>query len=123
MADGSEWARAFRDRWDLQPRIRRRSGKEMLSCGVLTTSRQMSRPSAMTCSDSTAAVPRLLSRRDALLSSACGFGWLAFNGIASAAAAPANPLHARRSHFPARAKRIIFLFMAGGVSHVDSFDY
>ncbi|MFY7967948.1 MAG: DUF1501 domain-containing protein, partial [Pirellulaceae bacterium] len=26
-------------------------------------------------------------------------------------------------HFPARVKRIIFLFMHGGVSHIDSFDY
>jgi hypothetical protein len=30
---------------------------------------------------------------------------------------------ARQPHFPAKAKRVIFLFMAGGVSHVDSFDY
>jgi hypothetical protein len=31
-------------------------------------------------------------------------------------------LHERQPHFPARAKRVIFLFMTGGVSHVDSFD-
>ncbi len=29
----------------------------------------------------------------------------------------------RPTHFPARAKRVIFLFMSGGVSHVDSWDY
>jgi hypothetical protein len=33
-----------------------------------------------------------------------------------------DPLAARPPHFPARAKRVIFLFMSGGVSHVDSFD-
>jgi hypothetical protein len=33
-----------------------------------------------------------------------------------------DPLAARTSHFRARAKRVIFLFMSGGVSHVDSFD-
>lgn len=41
-----------------------------------------------------------------------------------AADAPlADPLAARTPHFPARAKRVIFLFMSGGVSHVDSFDH
>jgi hypothetical protein len=34
-----------------------------------------------------------------------------------------NPLAAKAPHFPARAKRVIFLFMQGGVSHVDSYDY
>jgi hypothetical protein len=33
-----------------------------------------------------------------------------------------DPLAPRASHFPARAKAVIFLFMSGGVSHVDSFD-
>jgi len=36
---------------------------------------------------------------------------------------PADPLAPRPPHFPARAKRVIFLHMSGGVSHVDSFDY
>ncbi|HEY1049639.1 MAG TPA: DUF1501 domain-containing protein, partial [Prosthecobacter sp.] len=35
----------------------------------------------------------------------------------------ANPLAPRPPHFPARAKRVIFLHMSGGVSHVDSFDH
>ncbi|MCY2968596.1 MAG: DUF1501 domain-containing protein, partial [Planctomycetota bacterium] len=35
---------------------------------------------------------------------------------------PANPLAPRDSHFPAKAKSVIFLFMSGGVSHIDSFD-
>jgi hypothetical protein len=34
-----------------------------------------------------------------------------------------NPLAARAPHFPAKAKRVIFMYMPGGVSHVDSFDY
>ncbi|MFT5110070.1 MAG: hypothetical protein ACI8XO_004431 [Verrucomicrobiales bacterium] len=38
------------------------------------------------------------------------------------AAAEADPLAAKRPHFPARAKNVIFLFMTGGVSHVDTFD-
>ncbi len=36
--------------------------------------------------------------------------------------ASADPLAPRPPHFPARAKSVIFLFMSGGVSHVDSFD-
>jgi hypothetical protein len=35
---------------------------------------------------------------------------------------PSNPLAARPPHFPGRAKRVIFLFMNGGPSHVDTFD-
>jgi hypothetical protein len=37
-------------------------------------------------------------------------------------AIPSSPLTARAPHFPARAKRVIFLFMNGGPSHVDTFD-
>src|SRR5262245_38132398 len=40
----------------------------------------------------------------------------------AARASSADPLAARPSHFPARAKRVIFLYMSGGVSHIDSFD-
>src|SRR5262245_26751981 len=40
----------------------------------------------------------------------------------SAAALPSSPLAPRAPHFAARAKRVIFLFMNGGPSHVDSFD-
>ena len=73
-----------------------------------------------------------MTRRTALKTAACGFGYLALAGLtnrlAAAAApvgpaAPANPLAPRLPHFAARAKRVIFLFMQGGVSHVDSFDY
>ncbi len=66
----------------------------------------------------------MLSRRQALQQTACGFGALALNAMMSRTAqAGVNPLAERRSHHPAKAKRVIFLFMAGGVSHVDSFDH
>src|SRR5437868_1778335 len=35
----------------------------------------------------------------------------------------ADPLAPHAPHFPAKAKRVIFMYMPGGVSHVDSFDY
>jgi hypothetical protein len=71
------------------------------------------------------------SRRQMLRSSAVGFGYLALSSLLAdeATAGPASasdaadPLAARVPHFPARAKRIIFLFMKGGPSHVDTFDY
>ncbi|HSJ04974.1 MAG: DUF1501 domain-containing protein [Verrucomicrobium sp.] len=63
----------------------------------------------------------MTSRRHFLQSTACGFGSLALTALA--AQGSTNPLMARNPHFPAKAKRVIFLFMAGGVSHVDSFDY
>ena len=69
----------------------------------------------------------LQSRRALLKRAACGFGSLALAGISQHATAgtssPENPLAALQSHIPPRAKRIIFLFMQGGPSHVDSFDY
>ena len=52
------------------------------------------------------------SRREWLRSSACGFGALALGGLAQAA-----------PHFPPRARRVIFLFMNGGPSPMDTFDY
>jgi hypothetical protein len=66
------------------------------------------------------------SRRRALQTVACGFGHLALTGLAqqvSAASSVSNPLVSKLTHHPAKAKRVIFLFMAGGVSHVDSFDH
>ncbi len=68
--------------------------------------------------------PLSLSRRQALSRFACGFGFLALAGMAAQAAARgANPLVSRPGHHRPRAKRVIFLFMGGGVSHLDSFDY
>jgi hypothetical protein len=65
------------------------------------------------------------SRRAALRQACCGFGTLGLTGLLSdlSAAEPPDPLAPRPPHFPARAKRVIFLFMHGGPSSVDSFDY
>lgn len=57
----------------------------------------------------------------------CGFGYLALTSLLAdatrkVAAADANPLLPKPTHFSARAKRIIFLYMPGGPSHVDTFD-
>ncbi len=70
-------------------------------------------------------MPQPLRRRDLLKGAACGFGYLALAGLATeqAAAGSADPLAPKPGHFPPRAKRVIFLFMQGGVSQVDSFDY
>ena len=58
-----------------------------------------------------------LSRRGFLQQASAGFGWLALHGLfaRSAGAAPGT-------HFAPRAKNIIFCFMDGGPSHVDTFD-
>src|ERR1043166_4174275 len=63
----------------------------------------------------------MLTRRQMLQSSACGFANLALAGLLSAQETR-NPLSARAPHFAARAKRVIFLFMHGGPSQVDTFD-
>ena len=65
------------------------------------------------------------TRRSALRTMGCGFGQLALAGLLARQSSPAAAgVHsAPGGHFPAHAKRIIFLFMQGGVSHVDSFDY
>ena len=68
----------------------------------------------------------MLSRREILKSTSCGFGYLALANLFSQtahAAAEASPLAAKKPHFAARAKRVIFMFMQGGPSHVDTFDY
>lgn len=48
-----------------------------------------------------------------------------FNSAARAAEGPAhrNPLAPKEPHFVPKAKRVIFLFMYGGPSHIDTFDY
>jgi hypothetical protein len=57
------------------------------------------------------------SRRDFLRRTSLGFGWLAFADLASRQTDAATP-----PAFAPSAKRVIFLFMDGGVSHVDTFD-
>tara|TARA_R110002049_G_scaffold285698_1_gene466767 strand:+ start:189494 stop:190915 length:1422 start_codon:yes stop_codon:yes gene_type:complete len=66
----------------------------------------------------------LPSRRDALRRLACGFGYLSAAALAHRqASAAGNPLAVKTPHFVPRAKRVIFLFMQGGPSQVDTFDY
>jgi hypothetical protein len=65
-----------------------------------------------------------LSRRELLAGVSAGFGYMALAGLATEAAAEqANPLAGKATHFPARAKRVIFCCMQGGPSHLDTFDY
>jgi hypothetical protein len=68
--------------------------------------------------------PSNLSRREMLCQAGTGFGMLALAGMLSAddADRAAHPYAVRAPHFPARAKRVIFLYMPGGPSHVDLFD-
>src|SRR5678815_3434553 len=70
------------------------------------------------------------SRRTLLSRTAVGFGSLALASLfaeeSSADSNPnnsqTNPLAPKLPHFAARAKRVIFLFMKGGPSHLDTFD-
>ena len=64
-----------------------------------------------------------LTRRSLLQTVACGFGSIALAGLENANAQPSSSLLAKLPLFSQRAKRIIFIFMAGGPSHVDTFDY
>ena len=68
-----------------------------------------------------------ISRRELLKTTSCGFGYLALAGLfarqSNAAPAAANPLAPKKPHFEPRAKRVIFMFMQGGPSHVDTLDY
>ncbi|MGY8639799.1 MAG: DUF1501 domain-containing protein [Verrucomicrobiales bacterium] len=66
---------------------------------------------------------KIITRRAALQQTACGFGNLALAGLCADSVQAANPLAARMPLLRPRAKRIIFLFMQGGPSHVDTFDY
>jgi hypothetical protein len=73
-------------------------------------------------------LPALPSRRQMLRRMGTGFGALALAALladdapAAPPAAGTNPLTPRPPHFPARARRVIFLFMPGGPSQVDTFD-
>ena len=64
-----------------------------------------------------------INRRQTLNSLACGFGGLAFGALAHKDAIASNDSPKEIFHHRPKAKRVIFIFMAGGVSHLDSFDY
>src|SRR3954464_1340278 len=77
------------------------------------------------------------SRRTMLQTAACGFGYLALTDLLArtyGAEQPSttqpdaphhyeSPLKPKAPHFTPKAKRVIFLFMQGAPSHVDTFDY
>ena len=77
--------------------------------------------------------PVFASRREFLRRAGNGFGLLALAGLLdqerlraqppTAAEAYLHPLAAKSPHFPAKAKSVIWLFMNGGPSHVDTWDY
>src|SRR5438270_8057131 len=62
-----------------------------------------------------------MTRRELLNVMGAGFGMVGFRGLAGAEA-PADPLLPKAPHFPAKAKRVIYLFLNGGPSQVDTFD-
>ena len=68
---------------------------------------------------------RMTTRRQMLKAASAGFGYMALAGLMAeqALAESANPLAPKKGHHPAKAKRIIFLFMHGGPSQVDIFDH
>jgi hypothetical protein len=70
------------------------------------------------------AMPMSFSRRDALNLSALGLGGLALNGFTGAfAGAAQSSLTPQTPHHEPKARRVIFLFMHGGPSQVDTFDH
>jgi Protein of unknown function (DUF1501) len=71
--------------------------------------------------------PTLASRRAFLQSAGGGLGalalhWLLFNDEGRCASPAAGPQVAQAPHFPARARSVIYLFMHGGPSHLETFD-
>jgi hypothetical protein len=86
----------------------------------------MSRPR-----DAAASAPARLSRRQALRSASAGFGYLALAGLladnaarsAAATDGAAGHLAPKPPHFRPKAKRILFLFMQGAISQMDTFEY
>ncbi len=76
-----------------------------------------------------------LGRREILKSASAGFGYLALAGLMghgtekrataadSVSAALPGPLAPKLPHFPVKAKRVIFLFMNGAMSQMDTFEY
>ncbi len=69
------------------------------------------------------------NRRDLLHMIGGGFGMYGYASLlenscflADSAPNPSNPLAIKATHFPAKAKRVIYLFMNGGLSEVDTFD-
>ena len=70
-------------------------------------------------------MPRPMSRREMLGRCATGFGSVALSSLLAdpAYGKAKSPFAPRKPHHDAKAKSVIFLYMDGGVSQVDSFDY
>jgi hypothetical protein len=67
--------------------------------------------------------PSSLTRRDLLARIGMGFGAMSLGDLlADTSSISLNPLTARQPPLPARAKRVVHLFMNGGPSHLDTFD-
>ncbi len=65
-----------------------------------------------------------MNRRELLRTTGCGFGLVALRAmLAEGAAASTDPLAPKTPHHAPRAKRVIFLWMQGGPSQVDLFDF
>jgi hypothetical protein len=65
------------------------------------------------------------SRREFLRDAFCGFGGIALASLLhdeQISAGDSNPLAPKQPHLPAKARSVIFLFMAGGPSHIETFD-
>ena len=67
-------------------------------------------------------IPRFQSRRDFLRLAGGGFGSLALSAMMADDARAADAFAPKVPHFEGKAKRVIFLFMEGGPSHIDLFD-
>lgn len=63
-----------------------------------------------------------MTRRDLLQTLGAGFGMAGAHTTLQAASGVPNPMAPRTPHFPAKAKHVIFLFLNGGISQVDTFD-
>lgn len=64
----------------------------------------------------------VLSRRQALQSASTGFGWLALSGLLAEDARAESRPQWPAAHFSPRVRSVVFCFMDGGPSHVDTFD-
>ena len=69
--------------------------------------------------------PRIqeISRRELLRTLGSGFGMLGLAHLLGHASQAVGPLDVKPTHFPPRAKHVIFLFFNGGPSHIDTFDH
>jgi hypothetical protein len=66
---------------------------------------------------------RPITRREALCGVGGGFGMVGLALQAATTNIPASPWSVKPPHFAPKAKHVIFLFLNGGLSHIDSFDY